>query len=128
MKASGYLSCGVAVYAWALLLVVGVLLLQGCVDGPGPLPLEATCAAYRADMDQPAGSVPSLERAPFGVRIVVAPDFQDFAAVAWPLPTGTLVMEPWIYHWFDGDHLGAIGRGAEPGDCRWYVPIQGHDL
>jgi hypothetical protein len=119
-----YLTCGVTVYAWGALLVAGAILLNGCVAAAESPRLEGSCDQYVADMMTAPPRVPSLERAAFGVRVVVAADFQDFQGVSFPITTGRLVMEPWVYHWFDGDHLGALGIDHDQPDlCRWYEPL-----
>lgn len=118
---SSFFSFGVGVYAWSALLVAGALMLNGCASlEDEPFPSAAPCADYEADMVAPAGQIPTLSRAPFGVRFVAPADFAALVGPTYPLATGTLVMEVWVYHWFDGDHVGAVGRTSS-GGCRWYA-------
>jgi len=111
-----------------------VLALTGCGDNlPGPEAFlrQAACTDFEADM-LPADAelvVPSIVPAPLGVRIVVAPDFDPFMGSSVAVPGGRMAWSVWVYHWTDGDHLGAIGRVADTGGavprggvCRWYDP------
>ena len=130
---------GASVYAWFVTLVLG-LWAGGCGDNlipvPDlPLPRQMTCIDFENDM-VPANLhdvvVPSLEPAPLGIRIIVDASFDPFMGSSYPVPGGRMVWNVWQYHWFDGDHLGAIGRvpDREVGDlvplggvCRWYDPL-----
>jgi hypothetical protein len=116
--------------ARALAFLVGVLLmaylLVGCSEGARPmpdLPREAPCLDYKAFM-VPADQdiVPSIVPAPVGVRIVVDRDFWPFTGIFYPVPGGVMVSDVSVFRWYDGDHLGAIGRVIETGMCRWYAP------
>lgn len=117
----GYLFCGVAVYAWAALFISGTLMLGGCSSEPLPMPRTALCVDYEALM-VPAGDmvVPSLTPASAGVRVVVDDDIQPFMGASYPVPGGRMVWFVWIFRWYDGDHLGALGRLDGGDTCRWY--------
>ncbi len=133
---------GVGMYAWTLKLSLWMLLLAGCSctgcavgDNDGPAfnasELAAPCTLFEARI-VPAGhdtEVPSIEPAPLGVRIVVDAKFDPFMGASSPVPGGRMVWSVWIYHWYDGDYLGAIGRVPDANDdprggmCQWYEPI-----
>jgi hypothetical protein len=114
-----------------------VLTLAGCGDnllGPtasaGDFLHQAACTDFEAEM-LPATAdlvIPSIVPAPLGVRIVVASDFDPFMGSSTPVPGGRMAWSVWIYHWDDGDYLGAIGRIPDAdtvprgGVCRWYDP------
>jgi hypothetical protein len=128
--------CGLSVYVWIALLATGLFLQTGCgVDTAAPpLPRVMPCIAFEAlwrahDADL---EVPSMQPAPFGVRIIVDASFDPFEGSSVPVPGGRMVWKNWVWHWFDDDHLGAIGRvpdqqavGPVPigGVCRWYDPL-----
>lgn len=123
-----YLEFGVFVYLWIALLVVGVL--TGCGDNElpdEPLPQVQPCVIFETFMlaDEPdvEAPVPSLTPAPFGTRIIVDHDFQSFMGSSAQVPGGRLAWVVWVYHWYDGDHLGAIGRVGDTVACRWYEPL-----
>ncbi len=111
--------------------------LAGCAVGdnlPGPssamvpMPREALCTQFEADMRPALGDlddlvVPSITPAPAGIRIIVDIHFDPFMGSSTPVPGGRLVWNVWIYHWLDGDHLGAIGRVNNTTTCRWYDPL-----
>jgi hypothetical protein len=131
-----------AMTAWVALILsiwatVAVGWLSGCVpeclELP-PLPREAPCVQYEAATRSVDAElvVPSIVPAPFGVRIIVDEDFNPFGGSSYPVPGGRMVWNVWVYHWHDGDYLGAIGRvpddqvsGPVPrgGMCRWYDPL-----
>jgi hypothetical protein len=111
------------VYVWTLSLILGM---ASCMDDPDPTPFprEETCEAYLGNMRSvdDVVVVPSLTPANFGVRIIVAPDFNPLEGSSYPVPGGRLVWNVWIYHWTDGDHMGAVGRIEDTDMCRWYGP------
>jgi len=136
--------CDLIMEVCNLILLVGVtmlvtLVLNGCGDnlpGPDAFLRQAACVDFEAEM-RPADVelvVPSIVPAPLGVRIVVASDFDPFMGASTPVPGGRMAWNAWIYHWTDGDYLGAIGRVADAditrtgatvprgGVCRWYDP------
>lgn len=114
--------------ARVMAVVIGVLfaayLLAGCGADPRfmpDFPREAPCLDYEAFMvtaDQDV--VPSIAPAPAGTRAVVDRDFWPFRGVFYPVPGGVMVSDVSVFRWYDGDHLGAIGRVIETGMCRWY--------
>lgn len=88
------------------------------------LPVEAPCLTYEAMMvsvDDPY-EVPTIVPAPVGVRIIVDSNFDPFMGASYPVPGGRMVWSVWIFRWFDGEHIGAIGR-ADDDACRWYAPV-----
>lgn len=129
---------GIGMYVWTAKLWLWVLLvLSGCAIGDNlsppdpPLPRIAPCTLFEADI-LPASSdlvVPSIAPAPLGVRIVVESHYDPFMGSSAPVPGGRMVWNVWVYHWYDGDHLGAIGRVPEAagdprgGMCQWYEPL-----
>jgi len=127
---------GASVYACIIVLVTG-LWSAGCGDNvfvDPPRPRVMSCVDFENDMliyDEEV-VIPSIEPAPFGVRIIVDASFDPFMGSSYPVPGGRMVWNAWIYHWFDADYLGAIGRvpdrdvaGVVPrgGMCQWYDPL-----
>lgn len=119
------------------MLLLAPLALGGCGDNQTclePLPRVAPCVQFEADIrgvDEDL-VVPSIVPADFGVRIIVDADFTPLMGSSYPVPGGRMVWNVWVYHWLDGDHLGAIGRvpdvqvvGPIPrgGVCQWYDPL-----
>jgi hypothetical protein len=123
-------------------MAVMVAALAACGDNlPGPGDAggflhQAACTDFEADM-LPADAelvIPSIVPAPLGVRIMVSADFDPFMGASAPVPGGRMAWNVWVYHWTDGDYLGAIGRVADAdiirggaavprgGVCRWYAP------
>jgi len=86
-----------------------------------PLPSVAPCLDFEEairQVDDPI-EIPSLVPASAGARAVVDSDFRPFIGASYAVPGGRLAWSTWVYHWFDGDHLGAVGRVDET-MCRWY--------
>ena len=104
------------------------VILSGCGDNlspdplpPDPLPVTAPCLDFERtirQVDDPF-EVPSIVPAPAGVRVVVDGAFRPFIGSSYAVPGGRLAWSTWVYRWFDGDHLGAIGR-VDDATCRWY--------
>jgi len=124
---------GVSVYTWLAALVVELMLLTGCLSAPDvPFPDQEPCVTYEAAM-APAGTTTtySMSPAPLGVRIIVDDTFYPFMGASTPVPGGRMAWSVWVYHWDDGNHLGAIGRLIDDdfedvprgGMCRWYDPL-----
>lgn len=126
----------VFVYAWTAALIVGVirniapaaavLSMTGCMDDTPPcdMPRYESCSYYMAIMrsvDYPV-EAPSLTPADFGVRIIVEPDFNPLMGSSYPVPGGRLVWNVWMFHWYDGDHMGTVGRVGDTLQCRWFDP------
>lgn len=109
-----------------LMTILAVLAACGDNQGDAPnLPAEQSCLAYEAMMVSvdDVYAVPSIVPAPAGLRIVVDRDFQSFMGASYPVPGGRMVWNVWIFRWFDGEYIGAIGR-LDGGDvCRWYSPV-----
>jgi hypothetical protein len=108
------------------LVAVAVFLLVGCGDNRvlmEDLPRTAPCTDYEAYMvSVDEDVVPSLVPAPAGIRVVVDADFRPFMGSSYPVPGGRMVWNVWVFRWYDGDHLGAIGRVGDTTQCRWYEP------
>lgn len=125
--------CGATVYGWMIALVVGLWMFTGCmVSMSAPFPDEEPCVVYQDAMMVPGPSMPrKMTPAPFGVRIIVDASFDPFVGASQPVYGGRLAWSVWVYHWDDGDHLGAIGRLPDAdfdtvprgGMCRWYDPL-----
>ncbi len=118
-----------ATLGWIALGFVATIIalsLIGCGDQRQPddeMPSIATCIDYETYMvSVDEDVVPSLVPAPFGVRIVVDPTFHPFMGASYPVPGGRMVWNVWVFRWYDGDHLGAIGRVGDSDVCRWYQP------
>jgi hypothetical protein len=100
------------------------LCLAGCGDNLSvvdQLPSVSPCLDFEGairQVDDPL-EVPSLVPAPAGVRAVVDAEFRPFIGASYAVPGGRLAWSTWVYHWFDGDHLGAVGR-VDDTVCRWY--------
>jgi hypothetical protein len=116
---------GRVVAAIALVLVVAILLV-GCGDNQYPqpdFPRTARCVEYESYMvSADEDVVPSLVPAPGGVRIIVDDDIRPFWGASYPVPGGRMVWNVWVFRWYDGDHLGTIGRVGDTEMCRWYDP------
>lgn len=107
-------------------VVCVLFLLAACGDDVTvpDFPDARPCTSYETMMISvdDAYVVPSIVPADAGIRIIVEASFQPFMGASYPVPGGRLIWNVWIFRWFDGEHLGAIGRGA--GDmCRWYPPV-----
>ena len=109
------------------IVALGAMGWAGCLnkdtDIP-PIPAVAPCVNYEAMMvsvDDPY-TIPSIIPADFGVRIIVDRNIQPFMGASYPVPGGRMVWNVWILRWFDGEHLGAIGRGDDDA-CQWYGPL-----
>lgn len=108
--------------------IVVLAVLAACGDNQGSppdLPVEQSCLSYEALMVSvdDVYSVPSIVPAPAGVRIIVDRDFQPFMGSSYPVPGGRMVWNVWIFRWFDGEYIGALGRVADGDVCRWYAPV-----
>jgi hypothetical protein len=119
---------GVLVYAWSALFVAGAL--AGCGDNhiPEPDPDLVTvqpCTDFEADILpwESSDVVPSITPADLGVRIIVPTDFDPFFGASYSVPGGRMAWSVWVYHWYDGDHLGTIGRLNGSTTCMWYAPL-----
>lgn len=120
-------TCGFLVYLWTALLCLGIA--AGCgdnlqADPTEPFPRLQPCGDFLAAVRHVDAEleVPSMTPATLGVRIIVADDFLAFDGASSPVPGGQLAWRVWVYHWFDGDYLGAVGIAGD-GMCRWYDPI-----
>lgn len=125
---------GISAYLWVAL--IWCVVLGGCALGDNFTPSEpfarvAPCTQFEADLLPTSAElvVPSLVAAPLGVRIVVDSSFDPFMGASVAVPGGRMVWNVWIYRWYDGDHLGAIGRVPDVvgdprgGTCQWYEPL-----
>jgi hypothetical protein len=109
---------------WLILTWAGCGTCGDNVTTRDPLPVVLRCVDYEALMasvDDPP-MIPSIVPAPVGVRIIVSAAFRPFAGASYPVPGGRMAWVVWVFRWYDGDHLGAIGQ-AEDDLCRWYDPI-----
>lgn len=120
---------GMLVYLWSAVFVIGALV--GCGDNPLPgeevpeFEVVQPCTSFEA-VTMPwwvTDVVPSMTPADFGVRIIVASDFRPFEGSSYPVPGGRMAWVVWVYHWYDGDRLGAVGRIGDTTDCKWYEPL-----
>jgi hypothetical protein len=124
----------VLVYAWITALIVGVvkhlpavaaLSMTGCMDDIScEMPTYESCTFYMSLMrsvDDP-GETPSLTPADFGVRIIVDTDFNPLMGSSYPVPGGRIAWNVWTFHWYDGPHLGAVGRINDSLQCHWFGP------
>jgi hypothetical protein len=127
----------ILVYAWTITLVLGVarcvpraelvIGVTACVDA-GPcsvMPRYESCAFYMDLMrsDRRLDSEPpSIEPAEFGIRIIVDRDFNPLMGSSYQVPGGSLVWNVWKFRWYDGDHMGAIGRVGDSLQCQWFDP------
>lgn len=108
-------------------LLLWSLMMVGCGDNDAAfpeLPMSARCVDYEAmfaSVDAPV-ETPSIVPAQAGVRIIVRSDFVPFMGSSYPVPGGRMVWNVWIFRWYDGDHLGAIGR-KENDLCEWDEPL-----
>lgn len=111
-----------------------LLAIAACGDdlvAPPPFPWTGPCTQFVADMRGVDDDevIPSIAPADLGVRIIVDADFDPLMGASVAVPGGRMVWSVWVYRWFDGDHLGAIGRvpdaGVVPrgGMCQWYDPL-----
>jgi len=118
---------------WAAALVVAVSRMiasgivvasvSGCVHED--FPRTESCAYYMSLM-RPVDErveVPSLTPADFGIRIVVASDFEPLMGSSYPVPGGRMVWNVWIMHWYDRDRMGAVGRLGDSTECQWFDPL-----
>jgi hypothetical protein len=115
------------VYTWSAFLIAGALALGGCATDPWSspdLPRTGPCAAYESQIVSVDVDVtPSITPAPKGIRIIVPDsDFRPLMGASWPVPGGRMVWVVWLYRWYDGDHIGTIGRLGDTSMCQWYDP------
>lgn len=121
---------------YGIVAVLFAILVSGCLDAEAPcdepLPSEMPCTTFEAMFRPERGPVvvPSVVPAPWGVRVVVDPHFDPYVGSSAPVPGGRMAWSVWVFRWWDGDHLGTIGRVPDPprpppigGTCRWYSPI-----
>jgi len=131
---------GVLVYLWSAVFIVGALACCGCefedsapADGAAAIVASAPFSSVAVQSCDDFGkailpwvatpTVPSITPATYGIRMIAPTDFDPFFGASFLVPGGRLVWVVWIYHWYDGDHMGSIGRMSGGTTCMWYDPL-----